>query len=491
MKGKMKGKRLILLLLALLLAAMPVLGEEEEEAEPKTSREEAYATAYRHAIAENLYVCDSTDIDYCYMEKNPHEAVAMASTTKIMTCILTLEHCDLTEEVKVTREAGGLGGSNSLMGLVTGETITVEHLLYGLMLPSGNDAANALAIHISGSIEEFVVLMNQRAQELGLTETAFTNPRGVASDGHYSTAYDMAKLTRFAMEDEMFRTIVSTAKYTVPANGRRKVRLDLSNRNRLISSNPKSSTYYEYAIGVKTGTTWKGSNLVAAAQKEDVVLFCVELGAVKGESDTYRSVRLAENAKEIFEYVFNYEYAYVAAETMLTAPLTYKVPVDNYRVTDPEEGWLTVEADVSNQTAFRPLHEIETLQGGEAEFEVSFNVDTVTAPVEEGQQVGTVEIGYNGRVWYTYPLLATRGVEAFVEADLYTPTPAPTDAPSPTPVPTDTPAPTATPTPQREPSAIEKLMEQDPLLLVLGGLGLLMGILLVCCGILLLKQKKK
>lgn len=486
------GKRLLVLglVLLLLLAGVPVMGEEEEE---QGNREEVYAAAYRHAIAENLWVCDMNDISYSYMEKEPHEAVAMASTTKIMTCLLTLENCELDEEVKVTREAGGLGGSNSLMGLVTGETLTVEELLYGLMLPSGNDAANALAIHISGSIEAFVVLMNQRAQELGLTETAFTNPRGVAAEGHYSTAYDMAKLTSFAMENETFRTIVSTATYTVPANSKRKVKLELKNRNKLISSNPKSSTYYEYAIGVKTGTTWKGSNLVAAAQKEDVVLFCVELGAVKGESDSYRSIRLAENAKEIFEYVFNYEYTYVEAETLLTEPILYKVPVNNYRITDPEEGWVTLQADVSEQTAFRPIHEIEALQSGEGQFEVSFNVEDPVAPVEEGQQLGTVEIWYNGRIWFTCPMVATRSVEAFVEEDLHTPTPAPTDTPAPTQVPTETPS-QATEAPQEKGEKNEKaafsLLEQDPLVLILGGLLVLTGALLVWCGTLLVKKKK-
>lgn len=484
-----QGKRLLVLGLILLLVAAPVMGEEGEE--EKSGKEEAYATAYRHAIAENLWVCDMNDFSYSFMEKEPHEAVAMASTTKIMTCLLALENCELSEEVLVTREAGGLGGTNSLMGLVTGETLTVEELLYGLMLPSGNDAANALAIHIGGSIDEFVVLMNQRAQELGLTETAFTNPRGVASEGHYSTAYDMAKLTSFAMENETFRTIVSTATYTVPANSKRKVKLELKNRNKLISSSPKSSTYYEYAIGVKTGTTWKGSNLVAAAQKEDVVLFCVELGAVKGESDSYRSIRLAENAKEIFEYVFNYEYAYGEAEVLVTEPITYEVLASNYRITDPEEGWLTLQADVSGQTAFRPIHEIEALESGEGQFEVSFNVEDPVAPVEAGQQLGTVEIWHNGRIWFTCPMVATRSVEEFAEEDLHTPTPAPTDAPAPTVVPTETPLQTAEASMEKEKGESLKLLEQDPLVLVLGGLLVLMGVLLVWCGVLLAKKKKR
>lgn len=488
----MKGKRLVLLVLVLLLAAMPVLGEENEAEEETVSQEEAYASAYRHAIAENVYVCDMNDLAHVYMEKAAHEDVAMASTTKIMTCMLALEHCELDEIVKVDREAASLGGTNSLMGLVSGEEITVEELLYGLMLPSGNDAALALAIHIGGSVEEFVVLMNQRAQELGLYETAFTNPSGVAREGHYSTAYDMAKLTRFAMGNETFRTIVSTAKHTVPANSRRKVKLELTNRNRLISSNPKSSTYYEYAIGVKTGTTWKGSNLIAAAQKEDVVLICVQLGAVKGEDDAYRARRLAENAKEIFEYVFNYEYGYAEASELISQPIAYEVPVENYRITDENEGWLTLQADISGAKAFRPLYEIEALRQGGAVFEANFIVEEAQAPIAAGQKLGTVELSYKDRVWFTCPLIASRSVEVFTEADLSTPTPAPTDTPAPTEEPADTiedtPAPAATPTAA---SPIQAAVVHDPLLLVLAGLGALLGILLLVCGGLLLKGKGK
>lgn len=197
------------------------------------------------------------------LESSNHDAkLPMASTTKIMTAIVCIEHTKPEEKVKITAQSAGTEGSS--MYLKTDEIITVENLLYGLMLVSGNDAANALAIHVGGSIEKFADMMNQKAEELGLTNTRFENPSGLYSEGHYTSAHDLAKLTAYALKNETFAKIVATKSYT--ADGR-----TLVNHNRLLRE-------LDGCIGVKTGYTRDcGRCLVSAVKRDNVTLICVTL----------------------------------------------------------------------------------------------------------------------------------------------------------------------------------------------------------------------
>jgi len=195
-------------------------------------------------------------------EKHADKLMRIASTTKIMTALVVLEHCALSEEVTIERGWTGVEGSS--MYLAEGETMTVEDLLYGLLLASGNDAAVALACHTAGSVEAFAELMNERARSLGLISTSFRNPHGLDEEGHYSTARDLAAITRAAMENETFARIVSTSE--TEAAGRQ-----LQNHNRLLRE-------YEGAVGVKTGYTKSaGRILVSCAEREGLRLICVTI----------------------------------------------------------------------------------------------------------------------------------------------------------------------------------------------------------------------
>jgi len=185
----------------------------------------------------------------------------IASITKIMTAVVALEHGNTDETYSVTREDMAEGSS---MYLQVGEQLTLEELLYGLLLASGNDAALAVAHCVCGSMEEFVSLMNEKAKELGLTNTSFANPNGLDHENHHSTARDMAVLTCHAMRNETFRRLVSTRTATV---GERV----LTNHNKLLSR-------YDGCIGVKTGyTKAAGRTLVSAAEREGQLLIAVTL----------------------------------------------------------------------------------------------------------------------------------------------------------------------------------------------------------------------
>ena len=201
-------------------------------------------------------------------EQHAHTRMPMASTTKIMTALVVLEHCELTETVCVDARATGVEGSS--VYLYEGEKLTVEQLLYALMLSSANDAAAALAYHTAGSIEGFATLMNQKAQKLGLANTQFANPHGLDAKGHYTSAYDLACITSHALENEDFLRIVSTEKKVIPLREQEGARV-LRNHNKLLTS-------LQGCIGVKTGFTKKsGRCLVSAAEREGVRLVCVTL----------------------------------------------------------------------------------------------------------------------------------------------------------------------------------------------------------------------
>ncbi len=201
---------------------------------------------------------------------NSDKKMPMASTTKIMTALVTLENSNLSTKVTIPKSACGVEGSS--MYLVEGETLTILELLYGLMLTSGNDAAVALAVAVSGSETAFVELMNKKATRLGLTSTHFTNPSGLPDDNHYTTARELGIITAEALNNAQFLQIVSTKSIRVPYKNNPNGRL-LTNHNKLLS-------IYKYAVGVKTGFTKKaGRCLVSAAKKDGVMLVCVTLNA--------------------------------------------------------------------------------------------------------------------------------------------------------------------------------------------------------------------
>lgn len=253
---------LILLLLLLALPRVPVSAEDEGPTsmilyEPRTG-----------TVLEAL---------------RPDEPMLIASTTKIMTAMVVLEQCMLHETVTVTGEQTEIEGSSA--SLLAGETYTVEELLYGLMLASGNDAACALAEHTAGSIEGFAELMNAKAAALGLANTHFVNPHGLNDPEHFSTARDLALLTAAAMESEVFCRIFAARSYT--AHG-----VEYRNHNKLLDS-------CEGCLGGKTGYTHDaGRTLVSCAERGGMRLICVTLSDPNDWEDHRRSYDAAFSAYE-------------------------------------------------------------------------------------------------------------------------------------------------------------------------------------------------
>lgn len=203
-------------------------------------------------------------------EKNAHRRHSMASTTKIMTSLLAVESGKMQNEIKVTSESVNAEGTS--MGLAAGDCVSLEELCYGMLLPSGNDAANAAAQYLGGSVGKFAGMMNSRAEKIGMTDTNFVTPSGLDDENHYSTAYDMALLGREAVKNPLFLEICSSRKAAVTF-GSPPAEHILYNHNRLLSS-------CDEVLGIKTGFTKKsGRCLVTYAQKDGVGLVAVTLNA--------------------------------------------------------------------------------------------------------------------------------------------------------------------------------------------------------------------
>ncbi len=244
------------------------------------------ALAMPEVTAQAAIVSDVTS-GQVLAEKNAHQRLAPASTTKIATALVALQRGRLEEQV-VVQESALVEGAQ--MGLSPGQVVTLEELLYGLLLPSGNDAAMAIAQHIGGSVDGFVAMMNQEAEALGLTDTHFANPHGLDAPDHYSSAYDLMVMARQALANPAFAEIVSTREYTF--RGRR-----LNNRNELLGN-------YPGADGVKTGTTLQaGECLVASATRQGHRVLVVVLGS----QDRYGDAAILLN------YYFDY-YAWYPLE---------------------------------------------------------------------------------------------------------------------------------------------------------------------------------
>ena len=177
-------------------------------------------------------------------QKNAKKRVSIASLTKIMTSIMLVSNCDIDEKITIPKQATLIGGSEA--GVRVGGEVTAKDLLYSMLLPSGNDAAYTVGFHIgNGNIKNFAYLMTKKAHEIGAYDTSFANPHGLDNENHYSTAYDVAKITRYALKNKYINTAVNTRQQTVNVGGASKT---LNNTNRLLKT-------YTYADGVKTGFT--------------------------------------------------------------------------------------------------------------------------------------------------------------------------------------------------------------------------------------------
>ena len=343
-----------------------------------------------------------------------------ASITKIMTCLLALEYSEgtadgLQEKVTVA-PFDPMRSDYTQIGMVEGEVYTLEQLLYGLMLASGNDAAVAIADHIAGSISNFADLMNARAQELGMTGTHFVNPNGIHDDDHYTTARDMMLLTREAMRNETFRTIVATRTYTCPATNKNPERKWINTNRYYGIRYPEYE--WEPAIGVKTGYTNAALNtFVCAVSYEGRELIGVTMGFPDTDSRFNETKTLMRYGLRYFD---NMDLRAVAQKQQLTLTIP-----------NAESGGPVAVSIASGDPVYATLPVADTdaltLDPGKLTVQIT-PVENLSAPVTQGSVVGTAELSYNGTVYGTVDVTVNENVAVSPTA-LLTPDPAATQAP--------------------------------------------------------------
>ena len=281
-----------------------------------------------------------------------------------------------------------------------GEELTIEQLLYVLMVGSSNDAAIVLAEHVSGSVEEFCKLMNEKAKELDCTSTNFVNPNGVHDENHYSTARDLAKISKYAMNNEMFRTLVSTSSYKLPATNKyeKEDRLfTTTNALLIVNNNARSDNYYyKYATGIKTGFTTPAKNcLIASAKKDNLEFLTVVLGADQNEEGL--SSRYLDTIA-LFEYGYD---NYVLKDVVKKGGTIQTVKISN-ATRNTKKLDAVVENDIS--VLIRSSEKNNALLP-----EVVMN-EKLKAPIKEGDIIGKVTYTVEG-VEYTENLLANNDVK--------------------------------------------------------------------------------
>lgn len=360
------------------------------------SKKEEDENAFPEPHCEAAILIDRKSGDVLY-QKNADKRMYPASTTKIMTAVLALERGNLADTVTATEEAvSPINFKHSNMGIKVGETFTLEQLLYGMLVYSANDAANVIAVHIGGGLEAFAGMMNEKAAELNLSGTHFANAHGFHDDEHYTTARDLATLTKYAMQNETFCEIVKTVLYRIPANDLYTDERVLSTTNHLISRYRNTHYFYKYAVGVKTGSTDEaGSCLVSAATKGDIEAIAVVLKADSSGDGTLYA--FADSAK-MYDYVFsNYKYCEIAAPDSVVSDS----PV--------------YEAKNGTRVALSPKERIEKLMPkntdtDEIKAEATLN-DEIKAPIAKGDVLGSVTYTYMGKELGTTELVAGNDVE--------------------------------------------------------------------------------
>lgn len=362
-------KKIICLLFAAVLLATPALA----------------ATAPEHPVAAKGAILYELNTDTVLLEQDADARLYPASTTKLMTALVAMEYGNPEDIITVPAAAvDGLFELGSASYLLAGEEISFMDLMEYMLIASGNDAANAIAIHISGSISAFADLMNNRAQELGCTNTHFVNPHGLHDEEHYTSARDLLRIAKAAMENPTIAEIVAKDEVVLPITNKHPQTTTKYTTNYLISRKSTREYYYEGAIGIKTGTTTPaGLCLVAACVKGDYTYYTVVLGAEKGENGERN--QFIETAK-LFDYGaenFSQQVMLSSSEPIAEVPVRLSNEKDSVVVTPSE-----------NITAMLP-NAFET-----SDLTMKYTVEeSVAAPVQAGDVLGKLTVSYEGKTW--------------------------------------------------------------------------------------------
>ena len=384
-------KIFICLFFIILLSFSPVLADDEnfeylsDLSTIQSSNSENITEPTINSRAAIVYERSSGKILY---GKEENEKRKMASTTKIMTAIVVLENTNLDDIITISSKAAGTGGSR--LGLHKDDKISIQDLLYGLLLCSGNDAAVALAEHVSGDLSNFANMMNSKATSLGLSSTHFVTPHGLDDDNHYTTAYELALITNYALKNDVFANLVKTKTYTISINNHPKT---LSNTNELLGN-------LDGVYGVKTGFT-NGANrcLVTAVKRDNMNIICIVLGADTKKDRTKDSINL-------INYSFNNFKMVHIKEKITNEFVNWKIcNSSSFRV---EKG-VSDSVDIIIQDIPYDFFPIKCNQTDDMSIYIYCNTE-LTAPLPSGSTLGYLAVSVNNQTVLTLNLYNSNSI---------------------------------------------------------------------------------
>ncbi len=394
--------RVLCLLVAFLLCA-PLVSVAHADAYDATKPDKLTA---EHLAGVNAILIEA-DTGEVIFEKSPDQIAYPASTTKIMTAYLAITRGDLDAVTTVSARAIDVPEDSSKLKIAEGEEIVLRDLVYGTMLSSGNDGANAIAEAVAGSIEAFVEMMNQTAVDLGCTSTHFVNAHGYHDENHYTTARDLAIIARAAMENDTFRHLVSQTSFAMPRDNIYRSRSIATNNDFLIRAD-NSTRYYEYGTGIKTGrTSAAGSCYVGSALKDGISLISVVLGCEK-------DVQRYTDTIKLMNYGFSQYLSTSISEIYALNPKV--IEISRFALDDANVGRLELKLTKVDP---RSTDTIVTTQSQLEYWVQNFSSLTVTeftrafeAPIEAGEIMGTITYYPEVGLPVEYQLTATRSVAA-------------------------------------------------------------------------------
>lgn len=342
-----------------------------------------YCLNVQTSSARGMCVLDGESYRVLY-EKDKDKKLACASTTKVVTAITVIENCsNLDEIIKIDAKAVSIEGTS--IYLRQGEEISVKNLLYGLMLRSGNDAATALAIHTSGSVQSFATLMNDTAKKIGATNSNFTNPHGLDEKYHYTTAYDLALISSYALKNPIFTEIVSTSFYTVPKTNLSEIRY-FKNKNRLLNS-------LDGCIGVKTGfTSDAGRCLVSATKRQNMTVVCVVLNC---------GPMFEESCSLLNASYIDYEYAHIVKSD---------TKIFNEYYIDSKQGRVYL---YSKNDFYYPIKPFER-----EKIRVKYQTNIIDKSLDAGSEVGEIYIYFDNHLLKTLKLYTINKIDILTKDDV-------------------------------------------------------------------------
>ena len=347
-------------------------------------------------LSESAVLIDATS-GTILAQKNADKKMYPASLTKIMTAIIAIEMGELTDILTVDEQTPHeIDGSH--IALEPGEILTLKDLLYALMLPSANDAASVIAKHYGNDINSFAEIMNEKARELGAYNTNFVNPHGLHHSDHYTTAVDMALITRYAMENKTFRKIVETIRYEIKVSNKKDEPRYFATLNRLLHDNGYNqiyvdgfyiSPYYEYATGAKTGYTPEAGNCLAAtAFKDGTELIAVTMKGV--------SLEMYQDVHNLFNFGFSeYESATLVSKNTF---------IDNVKIQNGDSKEISVITE-SDLTALIKKNSKQNIKSNVV-------IDTINLPLEKNSVVGKIEYTLDNEVIGTVNLISPISVSS-------------------------------------------------------------------------------